>query len=216
MQLLSKPGKRCGSNKPSKKLSQINSLINRLAIFTLDSKLIPLNVIFNISMKNRSIPIVFFWGANCLETNLVPGKPRCLTIKPYLGVFWDARQHERLIFLISIGCQISYVFVVGRSLRVWGLKRPQKTGYVSIFWDRSKVKGDNWSLKSPTKNLYILIAEVCLFCSSIPLWWEDCHIVELLHIVIVASLCCSRYCWRTVWLHYGRQLVDGKYFDDLT
>ena len=30
-------------------------------------------------------------------------------------------------------CQINYVFVAGRSVRVWGLKRTQKTGNVSIF-----------------------------------------------------------------------------------
>ena len=33
----------------------------------------------------------------------------------------------------NIGCQISYVFTVGRYVRVWGLKRPQKTSNVSIF-----------------------------------------------------------------------------------
>ncbi len=27
----------------------------------------------------------------------------------------------------NIGFQISYVFIVGRYVRVWGLKRPQKT-----------------------------------------------------------------------------------------
>ncbi len=32
----------------------------------------------------------------------------------------------------NIGCQISYVFVAGRSVRVWGLKRPQKINNVSI------------------------------------------------------------------------------------
>ena len=26
----------------------------------------------------------------------------------------------------NIGCQISYIFIVGRYVRVWGLKRPQK------------------------------------------------------------------------------------------
>ena len=33
-----------------------------------------------------------------------------------------------------------YIFAVGRSVRVWGLKRPQKTSNVSIFWDHGKVK----------------------------------------------------------------------------
>ncbi len=33
----------------------------------------------------------------------------------------------------NISCQISYVFIVGRSVKVWGLKGPQKTINVSIF-----------------------------------------------------------------------------------
>ncbi len=50
-------------------------------------------------------------------------------------VFWVFFRPRRALIVpnLVIGCQISYVFTVGRYVRVWGLKRPQKTSNVSIL-----------------------------------------------------------------------------------
>ncbi len=74
----------------------------------------------------------------------------CLVLRITLEIFKQEDDIEKSMFTGEIGtikkdafkkspdvmvcsCQISYVFIVGRYVRVWGLKRPQKTSNVSIF-----------------------------------------------------------------------------------
>ena len=57
-----------------------------------------------------------------------------LTLLRFSGVFSDPGGGKSFLILLSVGyfCQISYVFAVGSSVRVWGLKEPMKTSNVSI------------------------------------------------------------------------------------
>ena len=70
---------------------------------------------------------VNFCMTRYLKLTTLPGTPSFLTLKPYLGVFWDPEQLERLIFLLSVGViSTCYTFWVSSSRSTLGsLKTPR-------------------------------------------------------------------------------------------
>ena len=86
------------------------------------------------------VPLKVCWGRNSSFKNICNPftKFRRLAVVNLTMVSWGLFRPLRALIVPNF--VIGYIFIVGRHVRVWGLKRLQKTSNVSIFWDHSKVK----------------------------------------------------------------------------